>query len=360
MINSIKYYFNKVFNWYFKPKTLENRLWKLALFLLSTGIGSGLYSAINVTWKYSESESISAGYSTQDSVTAIITYSAFLIGVLSAFWASYLGFKRERRNPNIFLEHIGLRYPKNQSLTEASKKKTGLGSSLFIDISNYYNQGLLVSNKQALDYSLACFKNTFTNLMRNADTTNVTLHYGGTPSVPIGFVLGHSIGNISKISLWDFNRDKSEWYALEDVPPDSNIPIINWEDYRKTDEVCLLMGISFEVTHQQVGSLLNGRGIVSVSMPEVKYDSMSSLAKVEGFQQKFREILKKFNTDGVKRVHIFCAAQSSFNFAMGRQVERNHPECIVYEYVNNSGNITHYPWGVLFNVRGQEPSIIET
>ena len=77
MINSIKYYFNKVFNWYFKPKTLENRLWKLALILLSTGIGSGLYSAINVTWKYSESQSISAGYSTQDSVTAIITYSAF-------------------------------------------------------------------------------------------------------------------------------------------------------------------------------------------------------------------------------------------------------------------------------------------
>ena len=88
----------------------------------------------------------------------MITYSAFLIGIISAFLASYLGFKRERRNPNIFIEHIGLRYPKNQSLTEAAKKKTGLGSSLYIDISNYYNQGLLVSNKQALDYSLACFE----------------------------------------------------------------------------------------------------------------------------------------------------------------------------------------------------------
>ena len=144
----------------------------------------------------------------------------------------------------------------------------------------------------------------------------------------IGFVLGHSIGNTSKVSLWDFDRDKSEWYALEDTPSDLNVPIINWEDYKKTEDVCLLMGISFEVSHQQVGSLLNGRGIVSVSMPEVKYDSMSSLDKIEGFQQKFREILKTFNTDGVKRVHIFCAAQSSFNFAMGRQVERNHPECM--------------------------------
>ncbi|WP_219726644.1 hypothetical protein, partial [Vibrio vulnificus] len=87
----------------------------------------------------------------------------------------YLWFEGGRRKKKIFVEHIGLRYPKNQSLTEASKKKTGLGSSLFIDISNYYNQGLLVSNKQALEYSLDCFKNTFTNLMRNADTTNVTL-----------------------------------------------------------------------------------------------------------------------------------------------------------------------------------------
>ncbi|MFT7008608.1 MAG: hypothetical protein ACJAXJ_003149 [Colwellia sp.] len=358
-MNTFKYYFNRLFNWYFKPKSLENRLWKFALLFLTIGIGGGLYNGINFTWKYSFDQSVNIEYSTKDSVAAIVTYGAFLLGVLFTLLASYLGLNRERRNPNVFIEHIGIRYPKNQSLTEAAKIRTGLGSTLFIDITSYYEEGLLISNNKALDFSLSCFKNTFTNLVRNADTTNVSLHYGGTPSVPIGFALGHSIGNISKVVLWDFNRDKSEWYALEDSAPDSNTSTIEWDEYKGEEEVCLLMGMSFDVSKRQVGNLLNGRGVITVSMNDVKYDSMNSLAKIESFQQEFRNVLKKLNSDGVKRIHIFCAAQASFNFAMGRQIERNHPECVIYEYVNNSENNTHYPWGVLINVLGQAPIVIE-
>ncbi len=41
--------------------------------------------------------------------------------------------------------------------------------------------------------------------------------------------------------------------------------------------------------------------------------------------------MKRLGHDGTKRVHIFCAAQASFNFCMGRQVTRIN-EIIVYEY----------------------------
>lgn len=358
-MDNIKHYLNKLFNWYFKPKTLENRIWKVALILLTVGIGGGLFNSIDLTFKYNAEQNISVSSSDQGSIAVIITYVSFLLGVIFTFWASYLGINRERRNPNIFVEHIGLRYPKNQSLTEAAKLKTGLGVSLFIDITNYYQEGLLISNDKALNYSLACFNNTFSNLTRNADTTNISLHYGGTPSVPIGFALGHSIGNVSKVSLWDFNRDTSEWYALEDSLPDSNKPNIDWANYNKEEEVCLLMGMSFTVSKQQIGSRLLGRGVVSVSMEDTKYDSMSSIVKIEAFQKQFRDILKKFNSDAVKRVHIFCAAQASFNFAMGRQIERNHPQCIIYEYVNTPGQGTSYPWGVLLNVQGEMPKVIK-
>ena len=72
---------------------------------------------------------------------------------------------------------------------------------------------------------------------------------------------------------------------------------------------------------------------------------------------EFAELLKDLATNGVERVHIFCAAQSSFNFSMGRQVTRNHPAIIVYEY-----DISHpekYPWGLLFNTKDiTSPAII--
>ncbi|NRA16600.1 MAG: SAVED domain-containing protein [Oceanospirillaceae bacterium] len=43
-------------------------------------------------------------------------------------------------------------------------------------------------------------------------------------------------------------------------------------------------------------------------------------------------------------VHICCAAQSSFNFAIGQQITKNHLTCYVHEYVNGADK--PYPWAL--------------
>ena len=114
------------------------------------------------------------------------------------------------------------------------------------------------------------------------------------------------------------------------------------------------MSISYPVTIEQFRAKVSYPSYIEIKMPDIKYDSMSSIEKITDFGKQFGELLKKLAADGTERVHIFCAAQSSFNFCMGRQITRNHPTIIVYEY-----DISHpkkYPWGISFN--NPEPKII--
>ncbi|WP_022940464.1 SAVED domain-containing protein [Psychromonas hadalis] len=349
---------NKLFNWYFRPKSLDLRLWQMSLIFISIFTVSGTVGVINIFWSSPDGETVNINYSLSDTIPILISYASFIFGALFAILAVFRAMQHEKKNPNIFIEHIGLRSSRNQSLSEAAKKKTGLGSTLFIDTSNYYENSILKDNAKALDYTIEVFNNSIENITHHCDTRNISLHYGGTPSVPIGFSLGYKIGNTSKVSLWDFNRESSEWYALEDIFYDSNTPVIDFNKYNNEKEVCILMGFSFPVSEEQVGTRLNGKGIINITMPKTKDDSMNSLLKLEEFQQKFRGLLKTLASDGVSRIHIFCAAQASLNFSLGRQIERTHPECVVYEYVNDSSLDTQYPWGVLLNSKGTPPSII--
>ncbi|MCI5221536.1 MAG: SAVED domain-containing protein [Candidatus Electrothrix sp. AR4] len=129
------------------------------------------------------------------------------------------------------------------------------------------------------------------------------------------------------------------------------------ESYQPAKEVCIIMEISHSVSTGDVRRKIPDLPYAKVSMPEIKYDNMASKEKMDAFQVDFREMMKKLNADGVELVHIFCAAQAAFNFCMGRQITKNHPACIVYEYQNSVKE--KYPWGVLFNTKDEKsPAIV--
>ena len=167
------------------------------------------------------------------------------------------------------------------------------------------------------------------------------------------------MSNTYHVDVWDYNRNAKNgknWYKVEGYA-DANRPIIDRSNYVPDQDVCLLMSISHPVSIAQVRAKFAYPSYIDIKLPKIKYDSMSSIEKLKDFEMEFAELLKNLATNGVERVHIFCAAQSSFNFSMGRQVTRNHPAIIVYEY-----DISHpekYPWGLLFNTKDiTSPAII--
>ena len=323
-------------------------------------IGFGGANWASVSASLSSDSGYNAALSIQGSDNAPlisgVLFCIGLIGLALVLWEVVIILKKRSKIFNIAIEHIALRKRIATPLIDSVNKSVGAAETLPIDLSDCYQNDIVVSPEKALEKTVMFMEDRLSTLSQQTGTKEISIHYGGTPPVGLGFLAGYLIGNTSNVVPWDYNRDDGKWYKLDGYD-DSNQPVICWDNYKMNSEVSLLMEISYPVTTEAVGDRLNNGSYVKVSMPEIAHDNMSSMEKLKRFQAEFREVLKKLNADGVKKVHIFCAAQASFNFSLGRQINKNHPTCIIYEYVGGECD-DKYPWGVEINSKVRPPAIV--
>lgn len=344
----------KAIKWITRP---VNLIMKAGLSLCLIGFSGANWASFSATYL---SENGTASFikvvsNENNPFIAKIMVGIGIIGLLMVIGETIYIINRRRRILNVAIEHIALREKIASPLISYVSKESGRSDTLPIDLTRCYSGFVVTSPQKALDLTVLNISETLLAQIKQAGTKDVTVHYGGTAPVGLGFLAGFLLGNTSKMIIWDYNRDLGEWYKLGGFV-DSNQPYIDREHYQPAEEICLILEISHPVAIEDVQKKVLEMPYIKVSMPNIKYDNMSSKEKVETFQLEFREILKSLNADGVKTVHIFCAAQASFNFCMGRQVTKNHPVCIVYEYLNSS--IEKYPWGILFNTKNDNSPVI--
>jgi hypothetical protein len=263
--------------------------------------------------------------------------------------------KDRNRTLIIGIEHIGLRKRISTPLSSC----IGKAEIIPIDLTDFYENEKVSNPNDALNLTKISIERTLKSKVSEIGNKEVKIIYGVMPPVGLGFFAGYLLNNTSHVEVWDYDRNAKNgknWYKVDGYL-DSNKPIIIEDNYIKEKDVCILMSISHPVTIEQVRAKVSYPSYIEIKMPEIKYDSMSSIEKITDFEKEFGELLKKLAIDGTERVHIFCAAQASFNFSMGRQITRNHPAIIVYEY--DISDSKKYPWGVLFNTKDNtSPAIV--
>ncbi|MCX7100878.1 MAG: SAVED domain-containing protein [Methylobacter sp.] len=285
----------------------------------------------------------------------IALFGVGFIGVAILLY-EFLHLQNERNKKlELGVEHIGLKKRIATSLSSALKN----GEAIPIDLTECYQNDKVYNPKKALDLTIFGIESILRSKAAEFGNKETTIAYGGMAPVGLGFLAGYLMPNTYHVDVWDYNRnakDGKNWYKVEGYT-DANRPMIDRSNYVPDQDVCLLISISHPVSIAQVRAKFAFPSYIDIKLPDIKYDSMSSIEKLKDFENEFAELLKSLAADGAERVHIFCAAQSSFNFSMGRQVTRNHPAIIVYEY-----DISHpekYPWGVLFNTKdSSSPAII--
>ena len=303
------------------------------------------------------------GTTTKIQITAnetpqFINYLLWCIGIIGFFILSYVVidfFRQKQKNVVIGVEHIGLK----KRIATPLSSFLGKSETIPIDLTVCYENDKVSNPKKALELTKFSIEETLKSKSEQIGNQEVTIVYGGTPPVGLGFFAGYLMANTYQVEVWDYDRyakNGKNWYKVDGYA-DANRPIIDNSNYAPDKDVCLLMSISHSVTIEQVRVKFSFPSYIEVKMPDIKYDSMSSIEKISDFEKEFGELLKKLAADGTERVHIFCGAQASFNFCMGRQVTRNHPAIIVYEY--DISNSEKYPWGVLFNTKDDtSPAIV--
>jgi len=343
----------KLTSWFTRAKNIKFSVGSL---FLVTGFGGTLFNSFSLKHS-SNGNNISIDFSS-DQVPDGIQYGLWFIGFIGALILIaeiiYISLGRSRTLV-IGIEHIGLK----KRISTPLSAFLGRAETIPIDLTNYYDNDKVSNPTKALDLTKFGIEENLRSKVAEIGNKEATIVYGGMAPVGLGFFAGYLMSNTYHVEVWDYNRnanDGKNWYKVDGFS-DANKPIINWDNYVQDKDVCLLMSISYPVTVEQVKAKVACSSYVEVTIPEIKYDNMASIEKITAFEKEFGELLKQLAADGTERVHIFCAAQSSFNFCMGRQVTRNHPEIIVYEY-----DISHsekYPWGVLFNTKdSSSPAIV--
>ncbi|MGL4927145.1 MAG: SAVED domain-containing protein [Plesiomonas shigelloides] len=341
--------------WYTRPKS---KLMITGHFLVTTGV-IGLLGVVAFKVTYAASDGSQLTLSVQENdlplyITAILLMITALGLILIV--VDVLRFMKDSKEVNnILIEHIALFSPLSTSFASTVSKAHGRVNSYKIDISQYYKGGVLTNPRDAINTTHVMLESSLAAQTSSTGNSKAVVHYGGTPPVSFGFYAGYCVGNTTKVELWDYERDGGLWHPLN-RGFDDNIPVICIDEYQEgSKEVALLMSISFDVDIA-ARACSPTKSLVTITMPEILHDNMSSLSKLNYFLNEFRQLLNRLSRDGVERVHVYCAAQASFNFAVGQQITKNHPAFLVYEYVHSSEE--KYPWGLEFNGRFEERYII--
>lgn len=327
-------------------------------FLVTIGI-SGLVTVTALKVSYLTSDGSELSLSLQDSdlpfyvtLTLILfTISGIVLLIIDAI--SYI--KDRKETNNIVIEHVAIYRPLSTSLANTVSSLHGRVNTTVIDISKSYCNGILAQPSEALMTTKVMIDNALHAQVNASGTNRAVIHYGGTPPVSLGFYSGYLIGNTSNVNLWDYDRNACVWHSL-DRGFDDNRPVIDQDGFDQSkNEVAIFMSISFDVEPSAIECSPTS-SIIKIRMPEIHHDNMSSLSKLNDFCSAFRSLINNLSQHKINKVHIFCAAQASFNFSIGRQITKNHPTFVVYEYVHSSK--VKYPWGIEFNNGHNETRIV--
>ncbi len=342
----VMHWIDLLFKWYTRPKS---KLFTIGKFLIITGLSSiGVTAALKLVLKTPEGYVLTASFFENDTGTFIVIISGLFIifGFGLILYDAFKQIKESGKANDILVEHIALFKPLSSTFLSTVTKSHGKVQSVKIDLSEYYSEGILNNPEEAVTDTRVMLKKALISLSDATGHEEASIHYGGTPPVCLGFYSGFILGNTTSVTLWDYDRDLAEWHPL-DRGFDDNQPKIATSEYNKNKStVCLIFSISFDI-EKTVRNVAPTDSIVTIRMPKIGHDNLSSMSKLSRFKGEFRDLLNKFTKDGIQEIHIFCAAQASFNFAMGQQITKNHPICYVHEYVNTPDK--PYPWALKFN-----------
>jgi hypothetical protein len=111
----------------------------------------------------------------------------------------------------------------------------------------------------------------------------------------------------------------------------------------------LVISVSYRIDLDGAQRFRPGFPAIHLELVDGNPDCHWSIDKQCALARQFLETVIALGNRGVKRIHLFLAAQNSIVFRFGRLYDqRNLPDVIVYQYERRRE--PPYPWGILMPV----------
>ncbi len=344
-------------DWIFRRRSPALQVMRIGLSCLTVALGVSW--ALDISIPLQDGRLAFKVNSGEGTPSLVVTGVAILGGMLilvGLIW-EVVRYRAEQRTLSrkkvIVVEARGLRDGVGKALADAVPKNIeGHRDPVILDLRQGVVDGHIVSPQTALD-KLVSLPVDLARREAGLDRSDLQRIYGGLAPVPLTFLTGVLIDDEAPTVVFDWDRHQQKWRSL-DAPDDHKRFAIDGIDKvaAGAEEVALLVSVSYQVDAIGVGKKLDGIAQVSLSLDGGLPEGHWSEEKQRALGQQFLEAAIRLGNLGIRRIHLFLAAQNSVVFRFGCLYDkRNLPELIVYQYQREAD--PPYPWGIAMPVGGR-------
>lgn len=270
--------------------------------------------------------------------------------------------KRNARMRTILIQFLGLEVDTTTKVKQFLPSEVVESNDfleIVVDLRKYIKNNCLIDPNAAFTDTYQ-IKDSLAAISRSHNDFRFEVIYGGLAPIPLIVFAGYLISNRCKVrSIFEYKRLTNSWETLRDDPNDNGDLVCDRLTASNVSEVAISLSISYQINDDHIkDSLSDNIIILHCNAQNVCVDSMVSRQALERSIETFRSYLNDINVKFpfVKTIHIFCAAQSSFCFSLGRILAPNiHGSFCVYYFNRNSKPC--YPWALSLDA-GADPVLI--
>jgi SMODS-associated and fused to various effectors sensor domain/SAVED-fused 2TM effector domain len=357
MMSLVHNFFNRLFDWLFRVRTLGAQMLRYGVSLLIAISAADFIAKIAFrtnTFQFDFQLGTGGG------LPELLTYGvtglaiALIVGGIALLLRDDL---REQRRQLIVVEVRGLHSSPDTSAKNAVKPAFR-GQRNYVQVDFRPAQaGELVNSQRILD-SVKGMTLHVRSAAQGRDMSDVTVAIGGIAAVPAMFLIGMRMDDESHVELYDWNRDLKSWNMIDGFddgnrPRQLEIPAISVSD----TEVVLAVSASYVVDDAAITATFPGLPIVRLVAEKIEANSYWAEEVQQAFATEFRKAVQAVMALQIKRIHLVLAAPASLTLRLGATYdERLHPELIVYQYERSS--TPAYPWGIVLPHHGSPEPVI--
>ena len=291
---------------------------------------------------YYSNQNISLGLSA-DGNNEILSVIVAITGLLILIFQLVNDSKKKA----IIIQHTGIAEIPTMDIDSARPiwDRVFKANTINIECDRYYKNGIVTDPKEMLEQTKS-IKQSIENNTRKISPKYLKLYYGGLVQVPFAFIAGVIFDNTKNINVYDWDRNKEQWYEIKDFKKPPIKINIEHPKNQATNEIAIEIAISYDIARENTIKAVGNKNIpvLKIIADKIEKDNTINLKSQKYIAQKFHKILDQYAY--LDKIHVFVATQNSMVFNLGRQVNpRVHsPIILIWQYERH--NKLKNPWAV--------------